>query len=238
MEQEKLKQNKVKKTSKKTNSVKSYIRDFLLFADKNLIKKTRVLLLIAIVVIAVCIGFVISITLASECEGTCRDGLTFGNEYWSNLKVLALTLVSGIVPYIYVPVIGFLAFVLQEISNLAYAIKGYGYLVGIGVGIVPLILNVLAAAIITALGMYICRNITIGYRITNLKNMNIANFKIKLYEILGKEEKVKELTKNRDKKIEVLQGKKEKINLLQILSVVIVVCIIQFISVLIQQILL
>lgn len=221
---------------KKKNAVKTYIRNFLLFVDKNLIKKTGILCIVALVVVAICVGFVIKITMASECEGACNDGGTVISNYWSYIKLLVISVISGVVPYIYLPVVGFLACVLQEISNFAYVIKGYGYVVGIGLGIIPLILNILVAAIVAALGIYICRNITIGYRITNLKNMNVTNFKIKTYEIFGKKEKAEKLINTRNSKIEALEAKKEKLNLLQILNVSIVVCILQFISVLIQQI--
>ena len=221
---------------KKKSGIKTYIRNFLLFVDKNLMKKIGILCIVALVVVAICIGFVIKITMASECEGVCSDGGTIISNYWSYFKLLGISVISGIVPYIYLPAVAFLACVMQELSNFAYVIKGYGYALGTGLGIIPLILNILVAAIVAALGIYICRNITIGYRITNLKNMNVTNFKIKTYEIFGKKEKAEKLINTRNSKIEALEAKKEKLNLLQILNVSIVVCILQFISVLIQQI--
>ena len=162
-----------------------------------------------------------------ECVGTCRDGIKLFSEYGSKISVLAITAFAGIVPYMYAPIIGFFGSVINEVTTLAYAIKGYGYLGGILAGIIPMILNII-----------ICKSITVGYRISSTKNMNFMNFRIRLYEALGKQNKVEELTKKRDEKIDKLESKKEKINYLQILNVAIVVCIIQFVSTLIQHIVL
>lgn len=239
MKKEKVNENKVnvKKQDKgKKYTVKSYIREFLLFVDKKLLKTIGVLFVIAILLIAVSFKFTVTDVLAQDCQGTCRDGVTILSSFSSQIQILFITAFAGIAPYLYAPIIGFIGYVLQEVSKLAYIIKGYGYLAGIGLGIIPLILNILVICIITALGIYICKNNTLGHKISNLKNMNMLEFKIKLYETAGKDEKAKELTKTRDEKIKKLEDKKEKINYLQILNVAIVVCIVQFISVLIQEI--
>ena len=234
MERER-KNKKVQKGNKKI-TLKTYLRDFLVFLDKKLIKTVGVLLIISILLIAVSIKPMVATNMIQECEGTCSDGVTLFSEYWNRLQVLLITLVAWIVPYIYSPVVGFIGYVLNEVSTLAYIIKGHGYLMGIGVGIVPLILNVIIICIITALGIYVCNTITIGYRISNIKNMNFLNFRIKLYEVMRNEKKVQILTEKKEQKIKKLEENKEKLNYLQILNVVIVSCILQFISVVIQQI--
>lgn len=238
MRRENVKAKTKTKSKDKKFSVKAYIRDFLLFVDKELIKTTGILLVVAILLIAISLSSIVSMNVAKDCEGTCRDGVTFLSEYGSRLQVLLITAISGIVPYIFAPVVGFIGGILAEVSNLSFVIKGYGYLAGIGLGIVPLILNVVVVCIVTALGIYICRTITVGYKISSVKNMNFTNFRIRFYEAIQNEEKAKALTKARDEKINKLQNKKEKINYLQILNVTIVVCIIQFIAVLIQEIIL
>ena len=229
-----------KKENKKKEkiTVKSYIRDFLLFIDKNIIKTIGILAIVAVLLFALSIQPMVKVALTAECEGACRDGVTLISEYWSKIQVLFVTAFAGIVPYIYAPVVGFIGYVLSEASSLAYIIKGYGYGLGIVMGIVPLLLNVVTICIVTALGIYICRTVTVGYRMSSVKNMNFMNFKIKLYEAMQKENKVKELETKKEKKLEKLQAKKQKINYLQLLNTGILVCIIQFISVLIQQILL
>lgn len=226
-----------KQKSKKIN-FKSYIRDFLIFVNDKIIKNTGILFVVAVLLIAITIKGNVAIVLSEDCVGTCRDGVTILSSFWTQIQVLVVTIVAGIVPYLYAPIVGFLGYVMQEVAKLSYIIKGYGYLAGIGLGIIPLILNVLVICIVTALGIYICKNVTLGYKISNKKNMNMMEFRIKLYESTGKTAKANELINKRDEKIAKLEAKKEKINYLQILNITVVVSIIQFISVLIQEIIL
>ena len=228
--------SKVKKEKKKFN-VKNYIRDFLLFVDKKLIKKIGILAVISLVLIALSIKpMVSSLALLEESELN-GNKMSLMSDYSSRLQVLLVTLVAGIVPYIYAGVVGFIGSIMAETSNLAYLIFEFGYLKGIGAAIVPLIINIVIICIITALAIYMCKTITIGYKISNVKNMNSTNFRIKLYEVLNKQDKVKALTKKKTDKIAELESKKEKLNYIQILNVSIIVCILQLISVVIQHIL-
>lgn len=238
MEKEKIDTRK-KKNTKKSNKFrfKTYLRDFLLFVDKELIKTTSILIIIAILLIAMSIKPVITSVSTLECEGTCMDGVTLFSEYSSKIQVLLVTTVAGIVPYIYAPVVGFIGCILNEVTNIAYVIKGYGYLAGIGIAIIPLILNILIACIVTALGIYICRTVTIGYKISSVNNMNFTNFRIKFYELLQKQDKVQVLTKKKEDKLNKFQSKKEKLKYIQILNTLVVICLIQFVSVLILHIL-
>lgn len=235
MKREKKQQVQNTKTKKNGFSLKTYLREFLVFISKNLIKPTGVLFVVAVILIALGIKPVIDVTMAQDCAGSCVDEMALFFEYSSRLQVLLVIAFAGIVPYMYAPVFGFVVSIIAEVSVFAYVIKGYGYMKGIAFGIIPLILNVIIVCIITALGIYICKSVTTGYRLSNAKSMNAMNFKIKIYESLNKEEKVKELTKKRDAKINKLKQQKEKINYLQILNTSIVVCIIQFISVIIQD---
>lgn len=229
-----------KKKSKKVNkkiTVKGYIKDFFKFFNTNLIKTTKILLLVAVLLVALSIvSFVNSVAL-QDCVGTCRDGSTIGSEFISKVNVILITLVAGIVPYIYLSVLGFLGYVLKEVYVLAFVIKGHGYFLGTILGIIPLILNIICISLITAAAIYICKTVTVGYRISNLSNMNLLNFKIKFYQILGNEEKQKLLANKKDKKMETLKGKKEKINYIQLLNISVIVALLQFVSVIIQEIL-
>lgn len=230
------KENTNKKVNKKNSNFKAYIRNFLLFVDKKLIKTMGVLFVIAVLLIAISITAVTDAVAMQECAGTCSDNTTILQEYWSKFKILFITGVAGIVPYVYAPVIGFAGYLFEELVSIAYIIKGYGYLAGIGLGIIPLIINVVIICIVTSLGIYICKTVSVGYRISSIRNMNFTNFRIRLYEVLQKQDKVEKLTKARDVKIEKLENKKEKLNYLQILNVSLVVCVLQLISVIIQQI--
>lgn len=233
------KKQRVKKEKRKEKiTFKSYLRDFLVFVSNNLIKTTCILVIIAVLLTALSISSMVDTARLDDCVGACRDGITFGSNLWGKIQVIFVMIIAGIVPYMYAPVIGFLGIILQEVSTLAYAIKGYGYAVGLALGVLPLVLNILIACIVTALGIYVCRTVTVGYRISNVKNMNFTNFRIKLYEVMKKEKKVEELTLKKNKKLEKLEKTKQKLNYIQILNTGIVVCILQVISVAIQEILL
>ena len=229
---------KKEKGNKKGINIKKYLREFLLFVDKNLMKKTIILAVISILLVAIALKPMTDSALTNSCEGTCSDSITIFSDYTSKLQILLITAVAGIVPYIYISALGFVGYVLSETNTIAYMIKGHGFILGIGMGIIPLLLNIIAISIITALGIYICKTITVGYKISGIKNMNFTNFKIRLYETMRKEDKVTELTNKKNAKIEELETKKEKIKYLQILNTAIVVCVIQFLSVLIQNIML
>lgn len=225
-----------KNKENKTLTIRTYLRDFLLFLDKNIIKTTGILFVVAILLLAISLkGFVVNAN-STDCVSGCIDSIKLLPNFWSKLQVVLVTALAGLVPYIYAPVVGFLGQTLVEVSDLSYVIKESGYFLGVLKAIAPILLNYIAISVSTALGMYICRTVTVGYKISNIKNMNITNFRIKVYEILQKEEKVKELTIKRDEKIKKLEDKKDKINYLQVLNTALLICIIQFISALIQSI--
>lgn len=232
-------QVKKKNTSNgKKFNIKSYLRDFFVFVDKKLLKTTGILFVVAILLIAVSFKPIVTVAIAGECEGGCTDSVTLISNYWSNLKMLLLTICAGIAPYFYISILGFIGYLYQIVSSVANLVKDYGYAIGIGLGIVPLLLNMFSICLATALGIYICKHMTLSYRASSAKNMNMTQFRIKLYEVLRKEEKAKALTKVREDKIEKIESKKEKLKYIQILNTVIVLGAIQFISALIQEIIL
>ena len=234
-----MKRERVKGVADKSEfNIKNYAKEFLLFLDKHIIKKSGILFVVALLIIGISLSFIVNVAKTDECVGTCRDGIRLFSEYGSKMSVLFVTAFAGIVPYMYAPIIGFIGSVINEVITLAYAIKGYGYFCGTLAYIVPMLINIIVACVVAAIGIYVCNAITVGYKISNVKNMNVINFRIKLYEGLSREKKVKELTKKRDEKLKKLEAKKEKINYLQILNTAIVVSIIQFMSVVIQHIVL
>lgn len=232
-----MEKRQTNKTKKENKSIKTYLRDFLLFLDKKLLKTIKILLVIAILIIALTLTTYISNAMKDTCVGLCRDeGVTLISEYVSKLKVLIVTAVAGIVPYIFAPVIGFIGYNLSIVSEIAYIIKGMGYVKGILLVIIPTILNVVTISLITALGIYICKTVMVGYRISSVNNMNFLNFRIKLYEGIGNEEKQKKLTEKKEAKLKKLEAKHEKLNYLQIVNVLAVSAVLQFVSTLIQEI--
>lgn len=227
-----------KKKNKKKLNIKEYIRDFFLFVNKKLLKTISILFIISIVLIFAAVILVTPIVSQDECVGTCRDGIKLFSEYGSTMDELFVTGFAGIVPYMNISILGFIGGIFGEALNLAYAIKGYGYVLGILATIVPLVLNTVVICAVTSIGIYICNCITIRYRLFNAKGTNWLGFRIKVYEILNNKDKAEILKQKKEEKVKVLEKKREKINYLQVLNTAIVVSIIQFISILIQHIVL
>ena len=224
---------KERKIKKENMGIKNYIKNFLIFIRDNVEKKFGILLAISLLLIAIELKIILGLEQgADEVE---KIGLF--KEYWENVKIIFITGFAGIVPYMYAPVVGYFGYIYIEVAKLVSIIKTYGYLKGILLGGFPFLLNIVVICIVTALGIYICRKITVGYKISNVKNMNFLNFRIRLYEVIGNETKEKELAKKRDDKIAKLENSKEKLNYLQIVNTMVVCLILEFISVVLGRIL-
>lgn len=234
---QKVEKERLSKNKRKPFNIKTYLRDFLVFVDRYLMKSIKILCIIAILLVAISLSGMVETAKLSECKGTCMDNISIWTNYASKIQILLFTLVAGIVPYIYIAVLGFAGYLLSEVADIAFLIKGYGYFGGIAAGIIPLIINILIISIITALALYICKIVTVSYKISSINNMNFTNFRIRFYEVLRKTDKAELLTKKKEEKIQKLQIKKEKLNYLQILNVSIVIVVLQLVSVLIQHIL-
>lgn len=227
-----------KRTERKTKkNLETYLKDFLVFIDTKLKKPAKVLIIISIVLIAVALIPTLNVIKEQNCVNMCRDqAVTFVSEYLDKLTFLGLTLVAGFVPYVYVTVLGFVGYILEEVVQLSYIIDAHGYLIGTLMGIIPLILNILVISLIGATGLYMCKNATASAKISKVSNMNFTNLKIQFYEAVGNVKKKEELEQRKEKKLGKLKNNQEKNNYLQILNVVIVAAIIQLISVAIQEI--
>ena len=232
-----MKKEKVEKTDSKNKVTwKTYLRDFLVFVDKKLIKSIGILIIISILLVTISLGYLVDVARKAEYTVNSMENITIFVNYWNKLQVIIVILFSGIAPYLYAPIVGFIGSVLSEASMLAYIIKVDGYFVGICKDIIPLIINIVNISIITSVGIYICRAVTNKEKLSKINNMNFINFRIKLYGMICNEKKIKELTKVKAEKSKKLESNKEKLNYLQILNTTIFVCVLQFISVMIQQI--
>lgn len=224
----------MKQKVKELIGFKKYLKDFLLFLDKEIVKKAVICFIISIILCALSLS---TITKAVTVGESIYKKVGFVAEYWNRFQIICIIPLAGLVPYIYAPAVGVITSSFNEVSNLALLIKEFGYLKGILTGIVPSVLDLLVISIVISLGMYICNKITIGYKITNVKNMNLTNFKIRLYEVLGKEKEKKELEEKKQAKIQKLEQIKEKLNYLQILNTILLASVIQLISTAVQVIL-
>lgn len=224
-------ENEIVKTKKKF-SFKEYINNFLNFFKENLLKYFKIFVITSLIIIPVGIKAINGIDFEKIPAGDVVSFKLFIN----NIEALYITVLSGIVPYMYVPVVGFLAFIYSDVVNFVYVISTYGYLKGIVISFLPLIISVFDISMISAIGIYICKRITVKYKLSDIKHMNSLNFKISMYETLGKKNKVKEYKKKKEGKISKLEKNNKKLNYIQIGNTLIIVTILEFISFLIKKI--
>lgn len=209
---------------------KSYLKQTMEFFNNNLKKPVVILFIISILIVVMNTQLVRS----SIKEGTYNleefGKETFLNTYVSNVEVIGIIIIAGIAPYLYVSVAGSILVALSEATNFIYVLSNYGYLKGILLYIVPMLLNILIIAIASALGIYICKTVTISYRKSNMKHMNFTNFMLQLYDVTKNEKKKIELEKKKQNKMKLLESKYKKIDYFQVINITVILFVFELIA--------
>lgn len=225
-------ENRKKKV--KTSKKKTYIKDFITFVVKKLGKKTLVLM---------CIFFVFSILLFAPVIGEVKS-----DPYNGDITLMLLTkdkilillgiVIASLVPYLYIPVLAGTAYIIQITIEFSNIIVHKGYFLGIAGLLIPFILNLFVASIMTAIGIYLCKINTNKFISGQQKNMNLDTFRLELYKAIGKKEKEMEIEEKIKIKEEKMASKEMKIDYKQLLNTCVFCIIIQFVSSLIEYIIL
>lgn len=227
----KVKEEQVKIFSRfKDMTFKSYIKETLEFFNNNLKKIFIILSIISLLIILLGITSAISLIRNEAIDVTTITDFTFGQQYFNNIKTIAIIVFSGIVPYMYVPIVGTIAGTSTELITLAYLIVKKGYILACIMYILPMLITVCIINMATALGIYICKSITLGYKLDNMKHMNSINFKLELYKLTKKEDKKKQLEKKKNQKIKVLEDKHNKIDYFHVINITIILFLLQLIA--------
>lgn len=222
--------NENKNTSIKENI--SIFEGYLKFIKKHLLRQTIIYFLIGIAMYIFFISTWVNLIKDSEFS---LNNLNIFTHLFEKLKVDAMLLLSSVVPYLYLPVVGFIISVFLEIGNTATIIALYGYKLGLFKTLLPFILINFSYAVIISHALYLFNMSRIGFKLSNLNSMNVTVFRIRFLEMLRKKEEAEKLTKKHIRKKELLEAKKEKINYLYILLTFILTLIIQLISVTIYK---
>jgi len=209
---------------------KSYLKETLEFFNNNLKKTFFVLGIISVLIIAMGITSSVKSIQSSEYSTNIVKDISFGESYFTNIQVIVIIIFAGIVPYMYVPVIGCLSGTYNELITFAYLTLEKGYLKATIMYILPILLNISIICIATALGMYICKSVTSGYKLDNMKHMNSTNFRLELYKLSKKDKKQKELEDKKNKKIKELENKHKKIDYFQVFNITIILFVLQLIA--------
>ena len=231
---------KIKKDRKETKSfkelflerfsdmtVKSYLIETGTYIKKHMLKAT-------LIILAITLLSVVSVVKSPEMFKLDKADVAFWGEWLGRAQVLIIIVFAGIVPYMYIPIIGLASSISAECIYFANYVSTVGRLKGTLGYITPYILNMLFIAAATALGLHICRNVTISQRITSIKSKNSMDIKIKWYEATNKKAKMKEIEKQRKDKIKALEDKKVNVDLFQIINITAIICVLQMLASLVK----
>lgn len=222
----------VKKNSKKKKPIIN-LKDTVKFFNENLKKKT-----VIVFIILTLISVIFIVPIINELKVTLGETITLELSLWNFIKdkilLLLMALVAGIVPYMYIAVLGGIGYTYQALIEYAYIIIDKGFFLGTIILIVPFILNLICISVISALGIYICKVNTNKFIISQQRNMNFTRFRLEFAKATQNTEKEKQIQKKIDEKAEKLKNKDTKIKYKEILTIFGIVCILQLISSLIE----
>lgn len=202
---------------------KSYIKETYDFVKNNLLKTTLILLAIALL----SIGSVLYSPASFKYD---KPDVTFASDWIERIQVLAIIVFAGVVPYMYIPVVGLAAGISTECMYFANYVLTVGRMKGTLVYILPMLLNLLFLAIATAIGFHICRNATLSQRIKSVQSKNSMDLGLAIFEATNKKDKVKAIEKKRKDKIKELESKKKDLDLFQIVNVTIIISVLQLVA--------
>ena len=202
---------------------KEYLRNTIDFLKNNILKKAYIMLAISLIIATA----LLTNPQVSEAE---LVNVKFLGDYVEKLKSIVVIVVSGIVPYLYAPILGIIFTIFTECIFMANLILEAGYIQGILTYILPFILNIGAMSIATALGVYICRNKTLDSKIDNMKYTSAIDLRISIYEAANRKDKKNKLEMQKKEKIENLKKKRQELDLFQIINITAIVCVMQILA--------
>lgn len=210
-------------------------KDLKEFVKTNVMKKTKVL-------------FVIGILLTIVIVGTfCYSESSFTNELTqvvektsilSSLKerimVIALILLAGWVPYFYIPAIAYVAYVFMLSGDLFMQIYAKGKGVVLMLNFIPALLDIATISVIAALGIYMCKFTTKKYRYAQRTSFSWIDVKMQLYKMRKKEEKYEETVNKKEEKLKKMEENNVKIDYKNLAKVALPVAIINLVVCILQ----
>ena len=116
---------------------------FKFFKGKILPKFLVCIVVAAIIVLIFTISSVNQVKSLGCTEMYCSsEEITISENFIGRAEMLILTLVASVVPYFYMPYLGLVLYMYNEVVTLAHVINLSGYLFGILKYILPLIFNI------------------------------------------------------------------------------------------------
>lgn len=209
---------------------------FMKFWQQDVLPFFYVCLVLAVLLILVGVVSSLDSVKSLGCtEMYCGDGAGLIDNFVSKLEMLAVTVVAVLVPYFYLPFLGFIGYIYYEGIAFAHAISVYGYFGGIMRYFLPAVLNIIVVSVVTSVCVYLVKILTAKFRYNRRNAMNFTKFRLKVYEMTKKEDKYNELLKKSEEKERKLEGKNRKVEWKYVLCIFAVMAVLQFISVCIES---
>lgn len=228
IEENKINEEGVTKQKKKVSFMKFWQQDVLPF--------TYVCLVLAVLFTLVGVVTSMDQIKSSGCtELYCGERAGLISTYVSKLEMLAVTVLAVLVPYFYLPFLGFVGYIYYEAISFTNVINVYGYFSGILRYIVPFVMNVVVVSVVTSVCVYLSKIITAKFKYNRKNAMNFTKFRLKVYEMTKKEDKYNELLKKSEEKERKLEQKVRKIEWKYVIYIFAVMAVLQFISVCIER---
>jgi len=222
---------------KKTKTKRKF--NYTQFIKKNVLPKFLICLLVACIFIILFTATTVNAVKELGCdEMYCgSEEITIIENFINRAQALLITGVASMVPYFYIPAICLIANAFNEVITIANVINAYGYFIGILRYIIPLLLNIFSISLVTAVSLYMAQIVTNKFKLSRTDSMNYTNFRLKLYDMLKKQDKYNALYKKQQEKIKKLQLNIEKIQWKGVLITAGITVAVQFVSVVLQKIL-
>lgn len=214
-------------------------KEFMDFFKSNIFTTFCVFFAIAIIITLIFTGSFVKLyeQSLSDTKEVISTKILFGENLLEKLKMLGITLLAAVVPYVYLPWLGFLGYMYNEVLTVAKILSVYGMIKGGVIYLIIYLLNILTLCLITSLGIYFAKILTIKFRLSRVNSFTFAHYKLKLYEAMSNEKKCKEMEEKISKREEKLKNKLKKIDIKNSIVLVLIAAVIQIISVAMQCIL-
>lgn len=204
----------ITKKRKKDSKINKMIMEYIKFYKDNLKRKTIILFILNLVLFFICFSVLMSNIDFNEMLKEVEIGNLGHNSIFSMLKekllIALLLIVSGITPYIYIPIIGIFSAYSYAASIVAlFGLTNQAFnLIAMTIGA---IIQLFGISITISQGIYYCGLSTKSFRYSQKSSFGITDVKKAIYEIKKDEKKVNEITKKQEERKQSIERLNVKI---------------------------
>lgn len=202
---------------KKSSKVAMLIVDFYDFYKKEIIRKHIVLYVISLILFFIILVYLSnSNNILNEVSEIIKNESNFNvigkianfkNIFTDKLLINFVLLISGITPYVYIPVLGVM-YSYTLVLNIIFAFNNLATNMNPTFMTIGSIVQMFGISLTSAIGIYICKIATKRFKYNQKVNFTLNDVKKEYYTIKKDEEKLNELLEKEQKRIE----KVEKLN--------------------------